>query len=182
MTFDIIYLMKVRIRPAKKSDLPKYVKLLQKTYQDIYTDEKIGLTEECFSEEVFSSSRNQKYLASNLSVSNKQKCWIAFIDNEYIGSISIVEREQDYELRGFYVATKYQNRGVGKKLWQLALKFAKDKDITCDIYAHNTKTIAVYKKWGFSIDLKKREFYRHWPEWPKGVQAKSVYMRYKVKR
>ncbi len=172
--------MEVRIRLAKKTDLPKYAKLLQKIYQDVYTNEKIGLRKECFSEEVFSSSRIQKYLVSNLSVNDEQKCWLAFIGNEFVGSISIIEREQDYELRGFYVATEYQNRGVGKKLWQLALEFVKDKDITCDIYAHNTKTIEMYKKWGFSIDYKRGEFYHHWPEWPEGVQAKSIYMRYKV--
>jgi len=173
---------KVQIRHARKSDLPKYTKLLQKTYQDAYTDEEIGLTKECFSEKVFNSLNNQKYLASNLLVNNKQKCWLAFIGSKLVGSVSIIERKKDYELRGFYVGTKEQGKGIGKKLLELVLSFAKGKDITCDIYAHNVKTIEIYKKWGFEVDTKRGAFYRHWPEWPKGVKVKCIYMRYKVKQ
>lgn len=54
------------------------------------------------------------------------------------------------------------------------------KDITLDIYAHNTTTIDVYKKWRFQIDTTCEIFYRHWPEWPENVKAKSFYMRYKL--
>ena len=172
--------MDLHIRLAQKSDLGEYTKLLQKTYQDSYVSEKIGLTKECFSEEIFKSPNIQKYLLSNLNVDSKQKCWLAFIDSELVGSISIIERIEDYELRGFYVATKYQNKGIGKKIFQLALNFAKNKDITCNVYAHNKKTIEIYKKWGFKIDTLRKEFYRHWPEWPEGIKAKSIYMRYKV--
>jgi ribosomal protein S18 acetylase RimI-like enzyme len=172
--------MQIDIRLARKSDLSKYTKLLQKTYQNAYLSDEIGLTKECFSEEIFNTSDTQKYLASNLLVNDKQKCWLAFIGYELVGSISTIEREKDYELRGFYVGTEHQGKGIGKKLWKLVLSFAKEKDITCDIYAHNAKTIEMYKKWGFEIDKARGTFYRHWAEWPKGVRAKSIYMRYKV--
>ncbi len=174
--------MKVKIRLARKSDLSDYSKLLQKTFQDTYTDESIGLKKELFSEEVFSSSRIQKYLASNLEVHDKQKTWAAFIDSKMIGSITITEREEDYELRGFYVATKYQGQGIGKNLWKLAEEFAKKKDITLDTYVHGKRTIEMYKRWGFEIDKNKGEFYRHWEEWPEGIKAKCVYMRYKIEK
>jgi len=173
--------MKISIRLAQKSDLAQYTELLQKTYQDAYTDEAIGLKKEYFSKEVFNTLDTQKYLESNLEVNERQKCWLAFVDKSLVGSISIIEREKDYELRGFYVATKYQGKGIGKKLWELTLDFTKGKDITLDIYAHNKKTIEIYKKWGFKIDTERGEFYRHWPEWPKEVKAKSIYMRYKKK-
>ena len=174
--------MNVSIRLAKKSDLRAYTDLLQKTYQDAYPNEEEGLKKEYFSEKIFNTPDTQKYLASNLLVNDKQKCWLAFINSELVGSISIIEREKDYELRGFYVATQYQNKGIGKKLWKHVLEFAKNKDITCDIYAHNEKTIGMYEKWGFQVDTARGEFYRHWPEWPKGVQAKSIYMHYEVKK
>lgn len=174
--------MKVKIRLARKSDLQDYNNLLQKTFQDAYTDESIGLRKELFSEEIFSSSRIQKYLASNLKVTGKQKTWIAFIDSELVGSITITEREEDYELRGFYVATKYQGKGIGKKLWKLAKEFAKKKDITLDTYTHGKRTIEMYKRWGFEIDKTKANFYRHWAEWPEGVKAKCVYMRYEIEK
>jgi len=171
--------MNLQIRLARKGDLPLYTKLLQKTYQDSYTSDEIGLSPDCFSEQVFNSPDTQKYLASNLVTNNLQKCWLAFLNSELVGSISIIKTRKDYELRGFYVATKHQGKGTGKRLWNLALDFAKDKDITLDIYAHSTKTIEIYKKWGFEVDTKRGEFYRHWPEWPEGVEAKCIYMRYK---
>lgn len=172
--------MKISIRLARKDDLRQYTKLLQKTYRDAYANEKIELTKEYFSEEIFNSPDTQKYLVSNLLENDKQKCWLAFIGPELVGSISIIEREKDYELRGFYVATKYQDMGIGKKLWKLALSFVKNKDITLDVYAHVTKAIEMYKWWGFIVDTARGEFYRHWSEWPEGVRAKCIYMRYKV--
>lgn len=173
--------MKINIREANLSDLPQYTKLLQKTYQDAYVDDEIGLTKDCFAEEVFNTPDTQKYLTSNLEVNPHQKCWLAFISEQLVGALSIIEKEDDYELRGFYVDPSYQGQGIGRQLWELALQFAKNKDITCDIYAHNKKTIEMYKKWGFAVDAKRGEFYRHWEEWPEGVKAKCIYMRYKVK-
>ena len=172
--------MKIKIQPARKNDLSEYTKLLQKTYQDTYTDENLGLTKECFSEEIFNTPDTQKHLASNLINNAKQKCWLAFIGSGLVGSVTIIERGHDYELRGFYVTTEHHGKGIGRKLWNHVLSFARGKDITCDIYAHNTKTIELYKKWGFEIDIKRGEFSRHWPEWPEGVIAKAIYMRYKI--
>jgi ribosomal protein S18 acetylase RimI-like enzyme len=173
--------VEIHIRLSQKSDLPEYTKLLQRTYVVAYTYPKIGLTEDCFSPEVFHSSSTQEHLIKNLHVNDRQKCWLAFLGNVLVGSISIQERDDDFELRGFYVNPKFQGKGIGKKLWELARTFASGKDITCDIYTHNVKTIGIYKKWGFVVDEKRGTFYRHWPEWPEGLQAKCLYMRYKVK-
>jgi len=174
--------MKLNIRLARVSDLPEYTKLLQKTYQDAYTNGKIGLTKECFSEEVFNTEDSQEYLRSNLDINDKQKTWFAFSDKELIGSITILDNGTKCDLRGFYVATNFQGKGIGKKLWQLAQNFAGNRDVILDTYAHNTKTIEIYKQWGFEIDTKKGEFYRHWPEWPEDLKAKCLYMRYQGKR
>ena len=171
--------MKISIRLAKKSDLKKYTDLLQKTYQISYTNEKIGLTKDCFSKKVFASSDTQKYLKSNLTVGSKQKTWLAFLGTKLVGSITITDKGEECELRGFYVAREYQGRGIGKKLWIYSQGFAKGKNIVFDIYAHNRKTINMYKKWGFVIDKKKGIFYRHWPEWPEGLKVKCLYMRHK---
>ena len=173
--------MKISIRLAKKSDLAKYIDLLQQTYQDAYTDEKLGLTKNLFSKEVFSSPRIIKYLKSNLSINSLRKTWLAFLESDLIGSITISCNARECELKGFYVKTKYQGRGIGKRLWKFALDFVNRQDIVrdvvLDIYAHNTKSIDIYKKWGFKIDRDKGTFYRHWSEWPKEIKAKCVYMK-----
>ena len=174
--------MEVSIRPAKKSDIKEYTKLLQKTYQIAYANEKIGLTKSCFSKKIFSTADTQKYLKSSLITNSKQKAWLAFIGPKLVGAITITDKGKDYELRGFYVAYKYQGRGIGKQLWNRALNFGKGKDIVCDLYAHNKKTIKLYKRWGFIIDKKKGTFYRHWPEWPDGLKAKCIYMRLRAKK
>ncbi|KKQ53829.1 MAG: hypothetical protein US83_C0012G0010 [Candidatus Falkowbacteria bacterium GW2011_GWC2_38_22] len=43
----------MEIRIACQDDIKKYTDLLQKTYQETYTDDSIGLTADCFSEEIF---------------------------------------------------------------------------------------------------------------------------------
>lgn len=169
--------MKISVRLSRKSDIRKYTALLQRTYQDAYTNGKLGLTKSCFSKKVFSTPNTQEYLKSSLAVSKKQKTWLAFLGPKLVGSITIINQGKDFELRGFYVAPEYQGRGIGKQLWSLAHDFAKNKDIVLDLYAHNKRTINIYKKWGFIIDKKKGIFYRHWPEWPDGLKAKCVYMR-----
>lgn len=156
--------MKVNIRLARKEDLSEYTKLLQAIYQDAYVNEVIGLTKECFSQEVFTSKRIQDYLKSNLKISNKQKTWLAILGRELIGSITIQNMADECELKGFYVKTKCQGKGVGRRLWKDALSFANEKDIVLDIYRHNKKTIDIYKKWGFKIDAVRGNFFRHWPE------------------
>jgi len=174
-----IVLVKVKIRLARKSDIKVYTELLQRTYQDTYVDEDLGFTKELFSKEIFNTDDTQKYLRGNLEISDKQKTWLAFVGTKLIGSVTIADKGEEFGMRGFYVRTEDQGKGVGKKLWKLARGFAKGKDILLDIYTHNTKAIEIYKQWGFLIDAKKKEFYRRWPEWPEGIKTESVYMRYK---
>jgi ribosomal protein S18 acetylase RimI-like enzyme len=169
--------MKVSIRPAETRDLASYTKMMQKTYEDAYIDESIGLSKECFSKEVFNSNSTQEYLASKLVNDLKRKTWLAVDRSKIIGSVTIEDDGNNYEMTGFYVLPNYQRTGIGKQLWQKVQDFAKDKDIVLDIYSHNKKTIEMYKKWGFVVDEERGIFYRHWPEWPDGVQAESLYMR-----
>ena len=173
--------MEISIRPSKKSDIKKYTYLLQKTYQASHTSKRLGLTEECFSRKIFSTLDTQKYLKSSLVVNNKQKAWLAFAGSKLVGAITIIDSGNTCELRGFYTALNYQGRGIGKQLWEKALNFASGKDVVLDLYSHNTKTIGIYKKWGFVTDKKKGNFYRHWPEWPEGLKVKCHYMRYSGK-
>lgn len=169
--------MEISIRIAKDDDLKEYTDLLQRAYQDAYTDESIGLTRDQFSKEVFNSEDTQNYLKSQLEVDDKQKTWLAFLDKEMVGAITLKDKNEECELTGFYVAPEHQGKGIGKMLWQLALKESKGKDIILDTYIHNRRTIDLYKKWGFKVDEEKGIFYRHWPEWPEGLQAECLYMR-----
>ena len=171
--------MAITIRPAQSTDIDQYTILLQKTYVESYTNDALGLTKDCFSKEIFAHSDTQDYLKNNLRNTSIQKCWLAFLDSKLIGAITVRDKGDAYELTGFYVDSAFQGKGVGKQLWKYALTFAKEKDITLDLYAHNTKAIEMYKRWGFIIDEQRGRFYRHWQEWPDGLQAACLYMRLK---
>lgn len=173
--------MKTFIRLAELSDLPSYTELLQQTYAATYANEALGLTKECFSPEIFANKNTQEYLQSHLTNSDTQKTWLAFVDEKLVGSITcILKNKNEAELTGFYVHPDFQGKGIGKKLYHHALNFAEKRNLFLDIYCHNTKTIETYKKWGWKLDTTKGEggyFYRHWSEWPKGLQAKCQYMK-----
>jgi ribosomal protein S18 acetylase RimI-like enzyme len=169
--------MNIVIRESNISDLVLYTAMMQATYTYAYVDESIGLTTECFSIDVFNSLDTQDYLKSKLVNNNEQKTWIACDEGVIIGAVTIKNSGVDQEMSGFYVHPKYQGKGIGKLLWSKVLEFTKGKDIVLDIYSHNITTIQLYKHWGFYEDTSKPHFYRHWPEWPEGLQAESMYMR-----
>ena len=173
--------MRITIRLATRGDLKEYTNLLQATYEDAYTDESLGLTKECFSKEVFATDNTQKYLKSHLVNTNKQKTWLAFIRSKMIGAVTcIIKNKNEAELTGFYVAPEYQGKGIGKKLYRLAMEFADGRSLVLDIYTHSTKTIEMYKKWGWKLNTSRGDngyFFRHWPEWPGELEAECMYMR-----
>jgi len=175
--------MNITIRTANSQDLTQYTDLLQTTYQQAYTNESLGLTADCFSKKIFASADTQKYLQSHLVNTGIQKTWLAFDGKKLVGSVTCVLRNDiEADLTGFYVRSNYQGQTLGKKLYHIALDFAGDRDVLLDIYTHNTKAVNMYQKWGWQLDDSRGEggyFYRHWPEWPAGVQAKCMYMRLK---
>ncbi len=169
--------MRVQLRLARKGDLPAYTDLLQRTYELAFPNPTIGLTKTCFSKEVFATDDTQAYLKSNLLQSVRQRTWLAIVKNKPVGAITLEKKGTEYEMRGFYVDPAQQGRGIGKLLWKRALPFAESKPIILDLYTHSRQAIDLYKRWGFIIDRKKKRTWSHWPEWPKGVRARRLYMR-----
>jgi RimJ/RimL family protein N-acetyltransferase len=178
--------MTYKIRLAKPSDLKEYTNLLQTTYEFSYTNPKIGLTKECFSKEVFNTVNTQDYLKTKVINSSTQKTWLVFDIKKLIASATCkIIDENKAEFSGFYVLPSYQHQGLGKILYQKVLKFSGDRNLILGIYTHNTKTIKIYKKWGWKIDPSRGEngyVTGHWIEWPDGVVAKSVYLILKENR
>ncbi|MBI5457732.1 GNAT family N-acetyltransferase [Candidatus Kaiserbacteria bacterium] len=170
--------MNAHLRLARKSDLVAYTALLQRTCEVAFPNPKIGLTKECFPKEVFATADTQAYLLkSNLTISSNQKTWLVVEKKKLIGAITTEKKGKVSDVRGFYVAPERQGQGIGKIVWERASKFADGRPVTLEIYAHNKKSIALYKKRGFVVDTTKRQAWSHWPEWPKGVRARKLYMR-----
>ncbi|MFC1711600.1 GNAT family N-acetyltransferase [Patescibacteria group bacterium] len=177
--------MSLRIKLGKLKDLKAYTDLLQRTYQHAYTNNSLGLSKNCFSKKIFNSFDTQKYLKSHLINNSHQKTWLGFTKLKMVGAVTCINKnKKEAELTGFYVMPEYQGQGIGSILYKKVLKFTQDKDLVLDIYTHNKKTISIYKYWGWKIDKSKGKngyFYRHWPEWPKNLKAKCVYMKLKNK-
>ena len=172
--------MDILVKLAENTDISSYTKLLQRTYVKTYVNEKLGLTKECFSEEIFNNPLTQDYLLSNLQNNINQYAWLALNGDKLVGSITVKVGEKESEITGFYVAPECQGQGVGRKLYQKALKIIGDKEVVIDLYAHSTKSFEMYIKWGFKVDETRGDkgyFYRHWDEWPNDLKAKCVYMR-----
>jgi len=172
--------MNYKTRLSKPNDLKSYTNLLQQTYESTYVNQKIGLTKECFSSQVFNTPDTQRYLNSKLINSLDQKTWLIFDNKKLIASATCkIINNDKAEFSGFYVLPSYQHQGLGKSLYQKVLKFSGDRNLILGIYTHNSKTVKIYKKWGWQIDTSRGEngyIVSHWPEWPEGVTAKSVYL------
>ena len=175
----------ISIIDASPERLKEYTRFLQPCYVGAYVSNELGLTEDCFSTEVFNTPDTQQYLRSHLVNSEAQKTYLAIAnvgDNEQLIGCITVERldEETGEIKGFYVAPNLQGTGLGTKLYETALNFLGPRAIVLDTYCHNENPIEIYKHWGFELDTARGEdgyFYRHWPEWPDDLQAKCLYMR-----
>ncbi len=172
--------MAYKIRLAKLSDLKEYTNLLQTTYEFSYTNPKIGLTKECFSKEIFNTPKAQKNFKTSLINSSTQTTWLAFSNSKLIGSASckIIDKN-NAKFFGFYVHPDFQHIGIGTKLYSQVLKFSENRNLLLDTHLDNTKTLKIYKKWGWQIDTSQGDkgyFYCHWPEWPDDVNIKCVYL------
>lgn len=173
----------IHIRPAEESDLSAYTDLLQRTFEHTYAEPSLGLTPERFSREIFLNDETQAYLRSNLKNTTSQACWLAFAEHALVGSLTVSLAHDVAELKGFYVDPSHQGQGIGTMLWNKALEYMGHRQAIADTYAHNAKALDIYRRWGFEIDTSRGEqgyFYRHWPEWPEGLQAKCVYLRRKA--
>lgn len=169
--------LNIVIRQSNLDDLDRYTTMMQQTYEDTYVDDSIGLTAERFSLEIFTNDVTQSYLKAKLINDEKQKAWVACDGEDIVGAVTIQSKDDGTcEMSGFYVLPPYQGNGIGTLLWSRVLEFTSGRQITLDTYTHNSKTIQLYKHWGFQEDLSKPRFYRHWSSWPKGLEAEAMYM------
>lgn len=93
----------------------------------------------------------------------KERCWIAEQDGQFIGSIALIKDPKDdttVDLRLFLVEAKARKLGVGKKLMELCMDFAKETGYRrvrlrtdCSLEAAR----ALYRRHGFEIVEKKPE-------------------------
>ena len=91
-------------------------------------------------------------------------CFVAEIDEKIIGFITAAEKKvpsyrqvKVAELENIFVKEEFRNKGIGKKLMEAFVNWAKElkvDKVAVNVFALNEKAIAFYKREGFvSQDL-----------------------------
>ncbi len=84
----------------------------------------------------------------------KEKIFVATEKNKIIGYIGIRQEKQICELTLLAVLKEYQGKGIGKRLFEYALRIAKrnkSKKIILEVREGNLKAINLYRKQGFVV-------------------------------
>lgn len=83
---------------------------------------------------------------------NKYKLWIAEHNNEIVGSIAILDHGDRAQLRWFLLHPDYRGIGLGKRLFNGAIDYCKQKEfktVFLDTTNELDQAIRMYKKAGF---------------------------------
>lgn len=87
---------------------------------------------------------------NELYIKNGGNMWIAFNENEIIGTIAAVKyTNEDVELKKLYVRSDYRRKGVSKKLYDTMINWSKDnyfKRIFLGTYDKLESAINFYRK------------------------------------
>lgn len=147
----------------------RYREFTRQSYIDSYARPEMGLTEDLFSQEVFSSARIVKYFRDLCENSDDNKSWLA-IDSgqQLVGVIAAHKYKEFCEMKAFYVDKEHQGQGIGRALYEKVLRFAGGMAMQLDVVNFMDKTISMYEKWGFKVDTSREAFEYPWEEWPPG--------------
>ncbi len=88
-------------------------------------------------------------------IDNGGQIFLAVINEECVGTAALIKmNESTFELAKMSVTEKHQGKGIGKKLCQAAIEYAKDKKFKNIFLESNSKltpAINLYKKLGFRL-------------------------------
>ena len=137
----------LKVRPCKAGE-PSYVCYLQmKIYEEEYQFKGI------FEHYLLAS------MAEFIPPKSESRLWVALDGEKIIGSIAMVKSEENTaQLRWFAVAPRYQGKGVGKKLMDVAMEFCQERHYT-HIYLWTVDILKsarqLYKNYGFTLNEEK---------------------------
>jgi ribosomal protein S18 acetylase RimI-like enzyme len=119
----------------------------------------------------FMDSKKQKIIKKFMDwfINQKHKRLLVVEDEHIVGYIfGYVEKIPDKKMTkaghigSFFVSNKYRRKGVGKELYNSLVDWFREQKcdhLEIDVHHGNTKTLSMYKRWGFKetlIKLKKK--------------------------
>lgn len=140
------------IRNAEPADAKDLIWYLKKT-----AEETSYLVRE--SEEITITEEQETNFINSLKESERSIMLLAFVDGKHAGNCSLSEMppRKRYNHRcsiAIALLQEYWGLGIGKKLFEEAIRFAKDRgyeQIELEVHTGNEKAIALYKSFGFEI-------------------------------
>ena len=97
--------------------------------------------------------------AKKWSEKNKAQVFAIIMNREAIGSISLshIDRRTQTARIGYWVASKYWNKGYTSKAFEQILNLAKEEDIkivSCSIFKENRASKAIWEKFNAKFEQK----------------------------
>ncbi len=109
----------------------------------------------------FSQPMSEKEFERELDV-NFSRTLAAFLDGETAGFINIWIVGGNADLNNIAVKKEYRRMGLGQMLLDSALALCKEcESMTLEVRVSNTAAIAFYKKNGFELIGRRRDFYSY---------------------
>jgi GNAT superfamily N-acetyltransferase len=154
------------IEESPKADFDELVDFIQGMYVENYTNVKLRITEDLFSDKHLKTGYGLAYFESLYS---DGKVWIIRDNSEIVATVAAA-KEGDYcTVRAFYVKKEYRGRGLGKSLFDIVERYAGGMSLKVTIVHYTKSVIDLYAHWGFKITQGKKVNYT-WPNWPKEAQ------------
>jgi len=137
----------IRVRPCKAGEASYVCYLQMKIYEEEYQFKSI------FEHYLLAS------MAEFIPPKDESRLWVALDGEKIIGSIAMVKSEENTaQLRWFVVDPRYQGKGIGKKLMDVAVQFCRERHYT-HVYLWTIETLKsarhLYKKYGFTPNEEK---------------------------
>ena len=158
----------------------EFRRFCQISSESAYTRPEFGITSDMLSAEVFNRPDMVSWYDAMCAATQTNKAWIAQDETDQtIGTIGAEHRTDYIELHSFYVATKFQGLGLGRKLFDQVVEFAGDLPIRLDVIQYMDDTIDLYKRWGFVIDeAAGKPWFLLGHDWPEEAQQayQGIYM------
>lgn len=147
--------MNIEVLPIGPADVKTLRDLSMRTFSETFRDE---YTDEEFAT-YFSTSLSEDTLQQELNNPESQHFFVT-VDGKPVGFLKVnvgsAQTEQElptgFEVQRIYVLADYQGLGLGKVLFEKALKLASETDcewVWLGVWEHNYKAQKFYAKYGF---------------------------------